>query len=427
MKQIFYIIQREVSTHIRKRSFILFSIISPLIFILPFIFMLFGQASQRANEVGIIDETGLLRNPLSQSDERLKFTLLNTSIDEAKLSLIQKKGKFLGLVYIPKNFDPANDRITPLRYYVPTEKEINPSNTAVIESFINKNFLKLKLSQIGLSEEAISNLSWDMKIYPIILQNQQMGARRMASTLSYALGMLMYLMLIIYNNSLLRGIIEEKGNRIVEVFSMVVNPFYLMMGKILGIGAIALFQLMIWICLSFVYSKVVNYISTEWFHVVSSSQDGLSLQELFQNLNTLPLVKILVFTPVFFIFGFLMNGAITAAVAATSDAKGESSLTFLSNFLNLASIYVAMYSASYPDTALAQISIFIPILSPIVLPALLPFDLPATRILISLIILCVSFIGTSYIAGKIYRISILSYGNKMSFRDIFKILRTGEA
>lgn len=428
MKQIKHIIQREFNTNVRNRSFILLSVLSPLLFVLPFIFGMVRQVSDDTPKyVGVVDQAGLLTHEINAPHKGFQFIKLQTGIKDAKELLSDKENRYLGILYIPGTRRLENDGLSPIKYYVPTDQEISSTKTSEIEDLINNKLLQQRLAKIGVKESEILKLKKKVKVYSILVQNQTSEARRVASVLAYSVGMLMYMMFILYNNALLRGIAEEKANRIVEVFSMVVDPFYFMIGKIVGLGLMALIQLVLWVSLLFLYLKIVNYIGQEWLHINTQAGAGITLSDILNSYKTLPIGKLLVFTPLFFVFGFLINGAITAMVAATASVRGESSLSILSNLINIASIYMAMFSAGAPESDLAQASIYIPFLSPIVLPALLPFDLPLYKILLSLAILILSFIGITFIAGKIYRISIITYGNKMSWQAIGKILSTGEA
>lgn len=424
MKQILYIIQREVITNIRKRSFLLFTALSPIVFLLPFIFIMFqGGGANKGIKIGVIDRANILDNSKVVQIGNASLTVLNGDLELYKSKLIKEKApEFIGLIDIPKNVVTDASSILPIKYYTTSSDNILSANTNEIERFINTKILAKRLANTIKNNETVADYSTLKKIYPILVESNDSHASKLASMLAYVIGMLMYLMFIIFNNSLLRGVMEEKSNRIVEVFSMVVKPFNLMISKILGVGIIALIQLLMWVVLSIVYMKTINYIGVNYLHLENNPNSTYSISYIMDNFNSLPLTKMLIFTPVFFILGFLVNGAITTVIGATADVKGNASLSIVSNLINIGSIYIAMFSAGDPNTALAKASLYIPFFSPIVLPALLPYNLPTHVIIISLMILVVTFFILVYLAGKIYRISIVSYGNKVSLKGLISMM-----
>mgnify|MGYP003439962302 FL=1 len=422
MKQIYYIVQREFMTAIRQKSFLLLSIISPLVFLMPFIFGMFTSAHVNVTKpIGIIDPSNAFQDTTTISYNGLLFKPLKANIDDAKLTLIKNgNSEYAGIIDLNGRLLSNSDGITPIKYYTTTDEA--HSKMKDIQGFINQKTLEHRLIKLKFHPDSIYRYSTFKNVYTVVLQNKKANANKLASMFAYVIGMLMYLMFIIFNNSLLRGVMEEKSNRIVEVFSMVVKPFNLMIGKIVGVGCVAFLQLIIWISLSVVYMKMINYVGIHFFDYQDTSSNSFSLSFILNNFKDLPTTKLLVFTPLFFIFGFLLNGAITTVIGATANAKGSSSLSMVSNFLNICSIYVAMFSAGNPENVLAKVSLYIPFFSPIVLPALLPYNLSLLQIFSSLMILILSFFLLVMLAGKIYRISIVSYGNNISFGDIVKMV-----
>jgi ABC-2 type transport system permease protein len=424
MKQILHIIRREIYTNTRKKSFLIFSMLSPIVFLLPFIFMMFKSSETvGSKKVILVDENKSFLDSSFIKYDNLEYITVTELIDSAKKKYLEgDTASCFGVVYLNEDFDLLENYISPLKLYLRKEEDIKSPYMKEIESFINNRLLEKKLLMTKTNNDSIENYLNRKKIYPVVIQTGKSNADKLASVLAYIVGMLMYLMLIIFNNSLLRGVMEEKQNRLVEVFSMVVRPFNLMIGKIIGAGVLSLLQLIIWVIMSVLYLKGLNWLGTTYFNIQDSSSNTFSISFLLENYKQLPLTKILIFTPIFFIFGFLINGAITTVVAATSSAKGSSSLSIVSNFLNIGSIYIAMFSAGYPNNMIAKASIYIPLFSPIVVPALMPYDLPLHTILISLGILLISFLLLVELAGRIYRISIITYGSKISFKDIIRMI-----
>lgn len=418
MQQIFIIIKREFITRTRKKSFILFSLISPLFLLLPSIFILIHQYSSiERKSIGIIDEQNRIASNIVGNYSGVTYNTLPISLDSARNKLLVDKSNYLGIIYISNNY--YTDKLTPIKFYVNAGSEMESSTIKMVQNHISNKLLYLKLEDLKINEDEISNIKLN-KFSIILPSGKNEALKKASSSLAYFIGLLLYVMYIMYNNALLSGIMEEKGSRIVEVLSLIVDPFFLMIGKIVGIGIVAFIQMITWIIVFIFYSKCLNYFSTEILHLSGSGDSGfaniLSISELF------PMWKIYVFVPIFFLMGFLFNGSVTAIVGATSNPGNNSPLTFLSSFVNIASIYIAMYAAGTPDTLLSRISIFIPFLSPILVPTLLPYDIPLLNILLSLLILVVSFIAITFVAGRVYKISMLTYGTKISFRMILKLL-----
>jgi ABC-2 type transport system permease protein len=424
MKQIFYIIQREVVTSVRKKSFLLFSVLSPLVFLLPFIFIMFKSSAPAKNpNIALVDESHIFSGMPAMKINNATLTPVSDDLEELKTKLTTSDSpRFNAIITIPANVLTDGASLSPIKYYTTSAEEINSSTTHEIAGRLNSIILEQRLRNRFNMTDSAADYASTRKLYPIVLETKKSNTSRLASMLAYTIGMLMYLMFIIFNNSLLRGVTEEKTNRIVEVFSMVVKPFNLMIGKILGVGCIALMQLVIWVTLSVIYMKLINYTGVHFFHVATTDNTTFSLSYILDNYQSLPIRKMLIFTPIFFILGFLVNGAITTVVGATASVKGNSSLSIVSNLINIGSIYIAMFSAGYPDNAIAKASLYIPFFSPIVLPALLPYNLPPLTIAISLTILIVSFFALVALAGRIYRISIISYGSKINLKDMMAMI-----
>ncbi|MEL6867944.1 MAG: ABC transporter permease [Bacteroidota bacterium] len=430
MKQILNIIRREFVTRVRSGSFIVFTLLAPIIFILPFVFLMIWQAvSSPPTTVAVVDDYGLFEDKRDKFlAGGMPFVKMKAPLDSVKNKITEETDTYIGLLYVPENLVLEGKDGQNIQYIV-KDRPSDPKKYAAIEQYVNEKLLKAKLLSVSSTEVNVDALSQSYHLEDVTLNPKNFGLIRIATTMAYIMGMVMYLMLIVYTNSLVKGVMEEKQNRIVEVISMVVKPFHLMLGKIIGIGLVGLVQLIIGFGLASLFIKLVKWISTLAFDIsfdqqVEDNGSFFDLQSLLSNYTMLPLTKIMIFVPIFFICGFLLNGAISAAIGSTTNEEGDASLAFLGNFMNIIAIYVAMLAVGFPESTFAEVSLYIPFLSPIVLPAMLPYDLPLWKILLSLSILIGTFFLMTYYAAKIYRLSILTYGNKIRVKDIVQMIRT---
>lgn len=415
MKQILIIIKREFFTRTRNKTFILFSIVSPLFFLIPSIFDLIAKSSYvNKNRIAVVDFQ-IKQHPNLKGDH-IGYEFVPIQLPPNKIPLhFKTDDKLLGIIYISEAY--YSDSFTPIKFYIKSE-ETPPEKIKVIENYVISELLRSKLEELNVNDGRITNLKQNR--VSIILPNERSDfLKKISTSIAYFIGMLLYILYIIYTNALLRGILEEKTSRIVEVLSIIVDPFFLMIGKIIGIGLVAFIQMFIWVILFIIYSKVFQYIENGILHV-NSANNILPSVLSFDNMETM--WKIYIFTPIFFLFGFLLNGAVTAIIGSTSDSEHTSTVAHLGSFLNISSIYIAMFAAGNPEAILTRIAIYIPFFSPILVPTLLPYDIPLITIIISSIILIISFILLTFIASRIYRVSMVTHGTKISLRQILKLM-----
>ena len=415
MKKIYTIARREFGNRARSVSYLVTTLLAPVVFVIPIVAMMFWQATQVTRDlIVIVDEAGVFAE---ERDEfaygGLTLRIIDGPLAEVEEQLWEEKA----LLGILRSSSPDIQQLEYFARHYPTP---DAEYTELI-SYLNE--FRLRSASI-----ASVQLAADNRVIPAvtILEPEQRGLHLVAMSMAYILGLVLYLMFVIYTNSLLKGVVEEKQNRIVEVVNMVVKPSQLMYGKIFGIGLAGFLQLIVIIALSAGLFRIINSLAVAVFGASLGQPDGdnlYSLATLIENYHLLPLTKILVVVPAFFIMGFLMNGAITAAIGATTNDDGDNSLSFLGNMLNIFAIYFAMIAISMPDSLFAKLCMYVPVLAPIVTPSLVPFDLPWHQILLSLGVLIVAFLGVATLAGKVYQASMLTYGKKMTIADIIQIIR----
>lgn len=413
MNKITTIAKREFFNRLRSPSYVLTTLFAPIIFVVPLIALMIWQGQQvPRNEVLIVDPAGLFAEERDEfSHGGLLFTITEGPLAEAREELPSSES-LLGILHAPSR------QLSDLEYIVhdrPTPAE----QYAGVLSYLRGFGHRAQLAGAPAPPEVQPTVT--------ILNPRDGGIKLAAASIAYVLGLVLYLMMIIYTNSLMKGVIEEKQNRIVEVVNMIVKPRQLMFGKIYGIGLAGFLQLVLIVAFSTglffaVRALAVSYLGVE-LATGAEGGDTISFGTIVRNYRLLPMTKILVAVPLFFIAGFLMNGALTAAIAATTNDDGDNSLSFLSNVTNILAIYIAMIAVMMPDSALAQVAMYIPFLAPVVTPALIPFDVPWYQIVISLAIVCASFLGIASLAGRVYRISMLTYGQRIGLPQVIAMLR----
>jgi ABC-2 type transport system permease protein len=270
-----------------------------------------------------------------------------------------------------------------------------------------------------------------VKLQYVSLKNaeEKSGYGLAAGIAGLVMGFAIYISLFFYGTMIMKGVQEEKTNRIVEVLTSSVKPFQLLMGKILGVGAVGLTQFVLWILLTF----FVNLFVLPVLGITMSSSapspamqggaeiDPESMQSMIYSLRELPFTQIIILFPLYFLGGFLLYGSLFAAVgAAMGEDSDQQSLMIPITLPIIISIFIAMNVVNNPDSNLGFWGSLIPFSSPIVMSALLPFHQPVWKVVLSLVLLIAGFVFTTFIAARIYRTGILMYGKKVKFTEILR-------
>jgi ABC-2 type transport system permease protein len=233
--------------------------------------------------------------------------------------------------------------------------------------------------------------------------------------ISYTLAFILYMFIFTFGSMVMRGVIEEKSNRIIEVIISSVKPFQLMAGKIAGIALVAIVQFLIWVVLTIVFFSVFQSFSSGAEGIVS----GLTVE--FTRVN---IIEILVFFILFFLGGYLLYASMFAAVGSAVESEADSQQLMMPITIPLIlAIMIMVQTFRYPDSSLSVWASMIPFTSPIIMVARIPFGVPVWQIILSLVILIATFVLTAYISAKIYRVGIFMYGKKPSLKEIFKWLK----
>jgi len=438
MNKIWLIIKREYLTRVRNRTFILSTFLTPLFFAALIGIIVFITIKNTDKEkVAIIDTSGVFKKQ-TDSIKSIKL-ILNPVVDTNSY----EKDGYSAILYAPHSGINNTDT---WRLY--SRKSYAVTAVANIEEKIRKglenNMLmekyQVNTSNIDSVRDAARKIELEEKrIGPGA--HSQNGNSVVAYGVGYGAGFLIYITLFIYGAMVMRGVMEEKTNRIAEVIISSVKPFELMMGKIIGIGAVGLTQFLMWIILITTFSSVIGALIPHDLLVqvneanksIPGGQMNLQGNEaligLAKGLNQFSSVNWLLVTGCFifyFLFGYLFYASLFAAVGSSvnEDPQDAQSLMFPITMPIILAVVIMINAITHPDSALATWSSIIPFFSPIVMMARIPFGVPGTvpywQLGLSMLLLVLGFLTTTWISAKIYRTGILLYGKKATWKEMWK-------
>ena len=437
MSKISLIIKREYTTRVMKKSFILLTFLTPILFVgmISLIVWLGGIKDDKVKTIGVIDKTHLYEKVL-KSNESYSFQFVNAPVDEIKKQT-KDNGQFTALLYITDNLIDNPKAVT-----LYSEKQVNMELKGYITGLLNKYVEEQKLAAYNIPhlKEMVekSHTEIDLKTIKWAENGKDKeGSAELALTIGMLSAFIIYMFIVIYGAQVMNGVVQEKTNRIVEVMISSVKPFELMMGKIIGIAMVGLTQFLMWVILTGVISAAVGSLFVGSIDVNSMHQMGQvgmqtapvnampsEMQSLFTALSGVNYFQIVGLFIVYFLGGYLLYASLFAAVGSAVDNETDTQQFSMPIMLPIIfAIYAGIFAAQNPDGPLAFWCSMIPFTSPIVMMVRLPFDVPVWQILLSLTILILSFVGTTWMAGKIYRTGILMYGKKVSWKELWKWLR----
>ncbi len=426
MNKIWLIIQREYLTRVRKKSFIIMSIVGPLMFGLIFVIPIW-LASREGDEkvVEVLDDSGYFKGKFEGTGS-VSFRFLDNTIEEAKDDLKYKNS--YGLLYIPKLDldDPSG-----IAFFAQNNPSIEVQTS--LERFLKHEIEAVKLEKSGIDKVQLEKIKTNVHLNVINISDggEKEGDVAIATAAGYFAALLIYFFIFLYGVQTLRGVIEEKTSRIVEVIISSVKPFQLMMGKIIGIGAVGLTQFFLWVVLTiFIYQGAMSFYDidisgsphTEMAQSAQAAPNGdVDIPEVFEKINTINFPLLLGTFLFYFLAGYLFYGALFAAVGSAVDNDSDAQQFQLPITLPLIlSIVLLAAILRDPHGDLAFWASIIPFTSPIVMMMRIPFDPPAWHIALSMFCMVVGFIFTTWMAGRIYRIGILMHGSKVNYRILWK-------
>jgi ABC-2 type transport system permease protein len=443
MSKIGLIIKREYTTRVKKKSFIVMSFIGPLLFAAMFVLPAWISSLESTSEkhIAIVDHTQKYEGAVSDT-EFMKFTWLNRTNERSLKGNYRNMG-FDAYIIISDDLLKDPDAVK-IYSETPVTIDMKLHVRHDLEKFLEKE--KLESFHIDGLDEIIKNIN-NTTVHISTIQLGERGSEKESSTeltmiAAIVFAMLIYFFVLMYGTQVMRGVVEEKTNRIVEVIISSVKPFQLMMGKIIGIAMVALTQFFLWIVFTVLIIggikfaifpdgemptrmdsqlEMVQAQSAEAGPDISNSDFAQEFSRIMEKANSLNLMGSILAFFFFFIGGYLLYAGLYAAVGAVIDNETDSQQFVMPIIMPLIlSIYVAMAAFRAPDSDIAFWFSMIPFTSPIVMMARIPFQIPIWEVLLSMAILTVSFIFTTWFAGRIYRTGILMYGKKVTYKEIWK-------
>ncbi len=458
MSKTFLIVKREYITRVRKKSFLIMSILGPLLFaafmVVPGYLATLEDTDIKT--VAVIDNSLILTtydtgSPVSIIPETkyLKFKVIeNTDLEVLKKNF--SSTGYYAVLFIPKNILASNKTL--IYSNKQPSLEVSSHIKHSIENEIEKQ--KLVATEIENLDEILSEIETSIKVSSIKWTRD--GKDKKSNTglvmgIGYASGLLIYFFIFLFGAQVMRGVLEEKNSRIVEVIISSVKPIQLMMGKIIGIGLVGLTQFLIWIVFTLILvvgaqklilpdlnqqMPVEQLVSNDLFSEqipIEAMQNQTNgeldegsefIMEIVGSLESINPGKILIAFIFYFIFGFLLYASMFAVVGAASDTETDTHQFMLPITLPLIlGIFVMMSTMNNPDGGLAFWFSMIPFTSPIVMMVRMPFEVALWELLLSGSILIITFIGMTWVSAKIYRTGILMYGKKVSYKELWKWLK----
>lgn len=433
MSKLLLIIKREFIAKVRNKSFIVMTFLSPLLFVAIGVFVGF-LSTMKADQktIAIHDETGMFASEF-KSDEEYKFVDFS-SIDTKTLrdSIISES--YEGLLFIPKIKE--NKKLQEnIEYFSGDSPDITLVSS--IQETIAKKLTKQNFYSAGLDTMKINDAKADvvLKIKKANGEATIEGLNWIKIIVGGAFGYLIMMFIVLYGNMVMRSVIEEKTSRIIEVIISSVKPFQLMMGKIIGTSLAGILQFLIWtilgltamIILSSVFGVQMGATSGIQEQAMQSAQSSSSSNVLLiiNELKNLPIATMIISFIFYFIGGYFLYSSFYASIGAAVDNETDSQQFLLPIIMPLIlGVYIGFFTVmNDPHGTVATIFSMIPLTSPIVMMMRIPFGVPWWQIAISMTLLFGTFFGVVWFASKIYRVGILMYGKKPTWKELYKWLK----
>jgi ABC-2 type transport system permease protein len=437
MDKLWLIIKREYLTRVKKKSFILITLLSPIIMVammaLPALLVVFAGGDEQKS-IAVKDESGIFVNNIKSSD-RVNFTLESEPLEDLKTDY-REKG-FDGVLYIPSFENLGQD----LRIVYYSEGQLSLSTKEFIEREVAGRIEDYKIAASGYDEGVLKSfktgVSLDQKELAFdengqLTESDKKNSAGVATAIGFISGFIIYIVLIFYGAMIMRSVMEEKTNRIVEVIISSVKPIQLMMGKIIGVSGVGLTQMVTWIVLVVVLMGVagmfVDIDPPAMQDSMSQMQQQPTNEAMAQLGDTLSLIRdqnwgyIIPVFLFYFLGGYFIYASLFAAVgSAMGDDMGEGqSLSFVAMFPIIISIMLISPVVESPASPLATWLSIIPLCSPVIMPARIAFEPPLWELIVSMIVLGASAFFFVWLSGRIYRVGILLYGKKASLKELGK-------
>ncbi len=447
MNKISLIIRREYITRVRKKSFLIMTLLTPLLFALIFIIpmLVMGSEDKDFKKIAVIEDgSDLFTNVIPDTKDTDFEYLSGVRLNDIKKNFSDLG--YYGVLYISPQIITTPDAVQLISIKQPPIGLLDH-----ISGSLEKEIEKQKLLAYNIEnlDEILRTINTSVRVQTLKI-DESGGARETSTGISMALayigGFLMYMLVFMFGSMVMRGVIEEKTNRIVEVIVSSVKPVQLMLGKIIGVALVGLTQFALWILLTFALVLVMKTVllpesameqiqqlpqsfaeadqaMPDTGAATMSAEQLSEFQELFAGALNQPWGLIIFCFIFFFLTGYLLYASLFAAIGSAVDNETETQQFMLPVTIPIIlALIVAMGVMQNPESSLAFWFSIIPFTSPIVMMARIPFDVPAWEIILSMALMLLTLVGAVWMAAKIYRTGILMYGKKTSYRELWKWL-----
>lgn len=441
MNKIWLIIRREFLFRVRKKSFLVMTILGPLLFGALIVAPALLSNIQTDTRTILVHDKAMILD-FEEGNEDIRFVYIDPnrySLEESK-AMVLEKGEYYALLYVPtgESWDPDFIAAGISMY---SKNDISLKVQAFVESLIKSKIQEEKLKLLGVDPAVVQQSTTQVRVRTFYLEEATHKERQSSTEVKFVLAfissLLIYLFIFLYGSMVMRGIIEEKASRIVELIITSVKPFQLMMGKIIGVAVTGLLQFLIWVVLSFgIYVLTSQLIFREKFDAArvlaaqraELEREGSALPmdvdrsiEIIQAIENINFPVVLSLFLFYFLFGYLAYGALFAIVGSTVDNETDTQQMVLPISVPLILAILSMTAVvENPDSNLAVVLSYIPLTSPVIMMARIPFGVPWWQIGLSMVFLVGFFVLAAWVAGRIYRVGILRYGKKYNLREVIK-------
>ncbi len=447
LRTIGVIINREYSTRVKKKTFLLTTFLVPVLLALCGVTMgvVMVNVKEKTKTVGVVDESGIVM-PYLKNSEQISFQEMSSEpLDTVKARLADLG--LDGVLSISKIDEQKN-----LQASFTSVKPVGMGVTATMSRYIDDALEDYRIRSYDIDglEEIVNSVKADVPIRTFVLDekgDEKVSESGVNSILSMVLGIFIFLFITMFGSMVMTAVVEEKTSKVVEVLISSVKATELMFGKIIGVALVALTQFFLWIVLSIVLlsagmgiiaPKMMDTVDaqsivaglpegTNQFDAMTAvlSQSDSELGDVVGTLAGLNIGQLVLYFIVFFVLGYLLYASLFAAIgsAAVDNENDTSQLQMPVTIPLMIAYFIALYAYNAPDSAVALWGSMIPFTSPIVMLARIPFGVPGWQILLSIGLLVVTTIACAYLSAKIYKVGVLMYGKKTTFKDLWKWLK----
>ena len=435
MNKILLIIQREYITRVLKKSFWISSLLAPVLITAIYAIPIWlAMKDKEVKRVEILDLSGLWKKS-DLVDKEVAFVFTSGKEQELKMAFASKG--FDAFVAIPEDV-----LVNPKGVHIYSAKNIGMSLKESVEKLIQNKVRQELLLKAGISSQIYESTQVDIDSKTITVSNdgkETSSSSGGAMILAGIMGFVLYFTLLLYGSQVMNGVIEEKSSRIIEVIISSVKPYQLLLGKIIGVGLVGLTQFLLWIVLTigltqitgkFYGEKVKNNLtqiqkvdSETQSKVISKIDEGSPMSEVTKVLESTNIPMIIAAFLFYFFVGYMLYSSLFAAIGSAVESATEAQqFTFIVMIPIILSFLMAQYTIQDPDSNIAFWASMIPFTSPINMMVRLPYGVPGWELILSMTLLVLGFLGCSWVSARIYRVGILMYGKKVTWKELGKWL-----